>query len=310
MNFLARLWFVLMLAAPAAQSTQAAVHVDDAGRSVELPRPAQRVITLAPNLTEFVYAVGAGDALVGTMDTSNFPQEAQRIPRIGDYQRLDVERILALKPDLVLVWYHGNQGRELAQLEAAGLRLFYLEPRTLDDVARSLIRIGALVGRTAQGEAGAAALRRDVGALRMQYAQAEPVSVFFQVWSRPLMTLNDGHLTSDLIALCGGRNVFGSLHALAPQISLESVVAADPEVILSTREIDAARPLWRREPQRPAFEIWQPFARMTAVKQRWIYTVPGDLVTRQGPRVIDGARALCGALDEVRGERRSLSRRR
>ncbi len=310
MKFLARLWFVLMLAAPAAQSVQAAVHVDDAGRSVELPAPARRVITLAPNLTELVYAVGAGDALVGTMDTSNFPEAAQRLPRIGDYQRLDVERILALKPDLVLVWYHGNQGRELAQLQAAGLRLFYLEPRTLDDVARSLIRIGALVGRAAQGEARAAALRREAEALRLQYARAEPVSVFFQVWSQPLMTLNDGHLTSDLIALCGGRNVFGGLSALAPQISLESVVAADPELIMSTRELDVAHPLWRREPRRRAFEIWRPFTGMTAVKQRWIYTVPGDLVTRQGPRVIDGARAICGALDEVRSERRSLPRQR
>ncbi|HEY0857059.1 MAG TPA: cobalamin-binding protein [Albitalea sp.] len=310
MSVLARLSVVLMLAALVAQGSQGAVHVDDAGRSVELSRPAQRVITLAPNLTEFVFAVGAGDALVGTMDTSNFPAAAQRIPRIGDYQRLDVERILALKPDLVLVWYHGNQGRELAQLEAAGLRLFYLEPRTLDDVARSLALIGSLVGRSAEGEARAAALRREAEALKLRYVQAEPVSVFFQVWSRPLMTLNDGHLTSDLIALCGGRNVFGSLSALAPQISLESVVAADPEVILGTRELDAAQPLWRREPERPGFEIWRPFARMTAVRQRWIYTMPGDLVTRQGPRVIDGARALCGALDEVRAERRSLGPRR
>lgn len=292
----------------ACSGAPAAVHVDDAGRSVDLPQPARRVITLAPNLTEFVYAVGAGAALVGTMDTSNFPEEAKRIARIGDYQRLDVERILALKPDLVLVWHHGNQGRELGQLEAAGLRLFYLEPRSVDEVARSLVRIGALLGHAAQGEAGAAALRRDVEALRRRYAQAEPVSVFFQVWSQPLMTLNGQHLTSDLIALCGGRNVFGSLPALAPQIALESVVAAEPEVILSTRETDADTPLWRREPQRPAFEIWRPFARMTAVKRRWIYTVPGDLLTRQGPRVIDGARAVCAALDEVRAERRSGSR--
>jgi iron complex transport system substrate-binding protein len=298
----------VLFALLACSGAPAAVHVDDAGRSVELPQPARRAITLAPNLTEFVYAVGAGATLVGTMDTSNFPEEAKRIARIGDYQRLDVERILALKPDLVLVWHHGNQGRELGQLEAAGLRLFYLEPRSVEDVARSLTRIGVLLGHAAQGEAGAAALRRDVEVLRRRYAQAEPVSVFFQVWSQPLMTLNGQHLTSDLIALCGGRNVFASLPALAPQIALESVVAADPEVILSTRETDADTPLWRREPQGPAFEIWRPFARMTAVKRRWIYTVPGDLLTRQGPRVIDGARAVCAALDEVRSERRSGAR--
>lgn len=298
----------VLVALVACGSVPAAVHVDDAGRSVELQRPARRVITLAPNLTEFVYAVGAGAALVGTMDTSNFPEQARRIARIGDYQRLDVERILALKPDLVLVWHHGNQGRELGQLEAAGLRLFYLEPRSVDDVARSLARIGALLGHATQGEAAAAALSRDFNTLRRQYARVEPVSVFFQVWSQPLMTLNGQHLTSDLIALCGGRNVFAGLPALAPQIALESVVGADPEVILGTREVDAGTPLWRREPQRPGFAIWRPFARMTAVKQRWLYTVPGDLLTRQGPRVIEGARAVCAALDEVRAERRSGSR--
>lgn len=284
-------------------AARAAVHVDDAGRSVELAAPAQRVITLAPNLTEFVYAVGAGATLVGTMDTSNYPDDAKRIPRIGDYQRLDVERMLALKPDLILVWHHGNQGRELAQLEAAGLRLFYLEPKRLDDVPGTLQRVGALLGHVAQAESRAAQWRREMAALRGRYAGAAPVSVFFQVWSQPLMTLNGQHLTSDLFALCGGRNVFAALPALAPQISVESVVAADPETIFSAREYSDDAPAWRREPQRPGFEMWQQFKRMQAVKRGWFFTVPGDLVTRQGPRVIDGAKAVCAALDEVRAER-------
>lgn len=291
----------LLLAAGLA--VQAAPHVDDAGRSVDLPTPPRRVVTLAPNLTEFVYAVGAGDTLVGTMDTSNYPEAATRVPRIGDYQRLDVERILALKPELILVWHHGNQGRELGQLEAAGLRLFYLEPRRIDDVPRALSRVGALLGREAQGRAQAQALQRELDALRAGHAGAAPVSVFFQVWSQPLMTLNGQHLTSDILALCGGRNVFADLPALAPQISVESVVAADPEAMFTARESAQEGLAWRRDPQRPAFALWRPFTRLTAVRRGWMYSVPGDLITRQGPRIVDGVRAVCAALDEVRLER-------
>lgn len=284
-------------------AAQAAVHVDDAGRAIDFPRPPERVVTLAPNLTEFVYAVGAGTTLVGTMDTSNFPEAARTVPRIGDYQRLDVERILALKPEVILVWHHGNQGRELGQLEAAGLKLFYLEPKRLEDVPSTLERVGALLGREAQARPRAAQWRRELATLRKRYAGAAPVSVFFQVWSQPLMTLNGQHLVSDMLALCGGRNVFAALPALAPQVSLESVVAADPEAIFSAREFTPEPPLWRREPQRKAFAIWQPFRQLTAVRRAWFFTVPGDLLTRQGPRVLEGAGAVCAALDEVRRER-------
>lgn len=284
-------------------AAQAAVHVDDAGRKVVLARPAQRVITLAPNLTEFVYAVGGGAAMVGTMDTSNFPDAAREVVRVGDYQRLDVERIVALQPDLILVWKSGNQGRELAQLEAAGLRLFYFEPRRLDDLPRALERIGALLGRRAQGKARAAQLQRDFTALRQRHANAAPVTVFFQVWSQPVMTLNGDHIVSDLMALCGGRNVFARLAPLAPHVSVEAVVAANPEAMLTTREFSADGPVARREPARPAFEPWRRFASMTAVRRGWMYSIPGDLLTRSGPRAIVGARAVCEALDEVRRER-------
>jgi iron complex transport system substrate-binding protein len=295
--------FVLLLVG----AVQAAVHVDDANRRVEFATTPQRVITLAPNLTEYVYAVGAGSTLVGTMDTSNYPEAAQRVARIGDYQRLDVERILSLKPDVVLVWLHGNRGRELEQLEAAGIKLFYLEPRTIDDVSTTLIRVGALLGHSAQAQTRAAELRRSFVQLRGRYAKVSPVTVFFQVWTRPVMTLNDHHLTSDLMAVCGGKNVFGALPALAPQVSVESVVAADPQAFFTTREFNNTEPAWRREPQAKDFAMWQGF-NLTAVKQGWMFTVPGDLVTRQGPRAIDGARAICAALDEVRRERGTMRR--
>ncbi len=285
-----------------ATTAWAGAHVDDAGRRVEFARPPQRVITLAPNLTEFVYAVGAGGTLVGTMDTSNYPEDAKRVERIGNYQRLDAERIVLLKPDVVLVWKSGNQGRELGQLEAAGIRLFYVEPRRIDDVAQVLVRIGALLGHESEGRQRAATYRQAIGELRKRYAKASPVTVFFQVWTQPLMTLNGQHLTSDLLAMCGGRNVFAALPALAPQISVESVVAADPEAFFTAREFDGNGPTWRREPQAKAFQPWRDFRKLKAVSQGWMFSVPGDLVTRQGPRSAEGAKAFCAALDEVRRE--------
>lgn len=302
-------WFFVLVTAWCCAAAQAAVHVDDAGRSVSFDRAPKRTITLAPNLTEFLYAIGAGDTLVGTMDTSNHPEPAKKVPRIGDYQRIDVERILSFQPDVVFVWHHGNQGRELEQLSAAGIKLFYLEPKRIDDVATTLLRLGALMGRDAQARELAQAFRRDVELLRQRHANAAPVTVFFQVWSQPLMTLNGRHLVSDLFSVCGGRNVFADLPALAPQISVESVVQADPEAVFSAREDDGAPPVLRREPGRENFQAWRAFAGMKAVRQGAFFTIPGDLLTRQGPRVIEGARAICSALDAVRLQRDPVRRR-
>jgi iron complex transport system substrate-binding protein len=293
------------MAALAVAAAQAMTQVDDAGRQVELAKPAQRVITLAPNLTEMVYAVGAGDTLVGTVDTSNFPPQAKVVTRIGNYQRLDIERILMLKPDLVLVWLSGNTNRELAQLEAAGLRLFYLEPRKLADMSRALSRVGVLLGHEAEGERRATALRGELAALQASHAKAPAVRVFFQVWSDPLMTLNDQHLVGEVIQLCGGRNVFGAMPQLVPQLSAESVLAADPEVMVSAADSSPDDAHWQRDPGHRAFASWKRFPKLTAIKRGWLYSIPGDHISRQGPRIVEGVRAMCGALDEVRAERRA-----
>jgi len=281
----------------------AAIHLDDAGRQVDIASPPQRIITIAPNLTELVYAVGAGAALIGTVDTSDYPQDAKAVPRIGNAERLDIERIVSLKPDLILVWLHGNPGREVAQLEAAGLRLFYLEPRRLDDVPRAIERVGALLGHEAQGRDAAADLRKALNVLRETHANAAPVTVFYQVWSQPLMTLNDQHLVSDVIALCRGRNVFGALPQLVPQLSIESVVAADPEAMFTASEFATVGPQWRRDPKHRAFATWSRFAKLTAVRRGWMFAMAGDVLNRQGPRIAQGAAAACAALDEVRKER-------
>jgi iron complex transport system substrate-binding protein len=292
----------LLFAASLALSGAAtsAALIDDAGRSVPLDPPVRRIVTLAPNLTELVHAVGAGAALVATDQSSNHPPEVTSLPRVGDHQRVDIERLVALAPDLVLAWGSGNTARELAQLESAGIRLFRLEPRRLDDIPRALERVGQLLGRAEEGRQRARALRSEIYALRARHAQSAPVRVFYQVWPRPLLTLNDDHLVSDVLRLCGGRNVFGTLGPLVPEVSAESVVSVDPEAMLTA--IEGSGPA-RRTPDAASFSQWISLGATTAVRRTWLYTLPADIVVRGGPRIADGARSLCGVLDEVRRER-------
>ncbi len=287
-----------------ATGARAAEFTDDRGRRVAWQSPPARVVTLAPSLTEIVYAVGGGVRLVAADRYSDHPPAARALPRVGDALRVDIERLLALQPDLVLAWGSGNTGRELAQIEATGVPVFFLEPRRLDDVPRALERVGALLGLAAQGEQAAAALRSELAALRSVHAARAPVSVFYQVWSRPLMTLNDQHLIADVIRLCGGRNVFGALKPLVPELSTESVLAADPEVLFTARESGPqAAGAAQRAPSDAAFALWAPHKGARAVQRGWMFTLPGDTISRQGPRIGEGARAVCSALDEVRRER-------
>jgi iron complex transport system substrate-binding protein len=200
--------------------------VDDSGRTHVFAAPPARVVTLAPSLTELVFAAGAGASVIGTTSLSDFPEAARAIPRIGDAGRIDVERVLTMRPDLVLLWQRGATSREQEQLAAAGIPLFHLEPRRLDDVARAIERLGSLLGSADVAAARAAELRRSLGALRDRHAGAAPVRVFYQVWTRPLMTISRSQLINDVISLCGGRNVFADLAPLVPVVSTESVVAA------------------------------------------------------------------------------------
>ena len=284
-------------------AAQALAVVDDSGRRFDFPSPPRRVVALAPSLSELVFAAGAGAKLVGTTALSDFPEAARRVPRIGDAGRLDVERVLAMKPDLVLVWQRGATSREQEQLAAAGIPLFHLEPRRLDDVATAIERLGDLLGSRAVAAARADQLRRSLAALRQRHADSAPVRVFYQVWTRPLMTINGRQLISDVVSLCGGRNVFAELGPLVPVVSTESVVAADPEAIVTADEQGGAAPPWQRSPDAPVFAVWRDHAGVEAVRRGWLYTLNGDGISRLGPRIVDGAAAMCAVLEQVRRER-------
>jgi iron complex transport system substrate-binding protein len=310
MRRLARSVAVLAFASACVANAAAAaiVAVDDAGHTLTLDRPATRIVTLAPSLTELVFAAGGGNAIVATIVLSDYPAAARALPRVGDAARLDVERIVAARPDLVIVWRHGNTMRELEQLEGAGLRLFRLEPQRLDEVALAIERLGVLLGHEADARLGANALRDRLASLRQLHAGAAPVRVFYQVWSSPLMTINREQMVNDVIELCGGRNVFAALAPLVPLVSTEAVLAADPEAIFTADERGATDAL-RRDIRGTTFALWRRHPSLAAVKGNWLYVLNGDAISRQGPRIVDGATAMCRALDEVRRERGAASTR-
>lgn len=280
---------------------QALTLQDDAGRAISLRAPARRIISLAPSITELLYAAGGGERLVATAEFSDYPPAARKLPRIGTDQRLDLERIVALKPDLVLAWRHGNPQRELDKLTALGIPLFAVEPRRIEDIAPAIERLGRLAGTAATADTAASRFRERLAALRVRHAHATRVRVFYQVWTRPLLTINGEHLISDVLSLCGGNNVFAGQALLVPQLSTESVLAAEPQVIFTARMSETAGDTAaRRDPDADAFEPWKPFAALPAVKSGQLWTVPGDLISRPGPRILDGVQAVCDALDGAR----------
>lgn len=268
---------------------------DDSGRSVTLKQSAQRIISLAPHMTELLFAAGAGEHVVGTVEYSNYPAAAQRIPRIGDSAQLDLERIVALKPDLIVVWQNGNAQRQLDKLLRLGIPVFYNASRRLSDIARAIEQLGRLAGTETIALPTARAFVAREAELRQRYAGRGLVTVFYQIWDKPLMTVNGDHLISDVIRLCGGQNVFADLKLLTPVISTEAVLAADPEAIGGvTAEAGQAGNL----------DGWKKWPRLKAAARDNLFVIPADLITRNTPRILDGAQQLCEQLDAARARRK------
>lgn len=287
-----RVLFALFITALFVPSTRAEVRVtDDAGHDVVLGSPARRIISLGPHLTEIVYATGGGNALVGVIRYSDFPDAARELPIVGDAHAIDFERIAQLKPDLVLVWGSGLNERHKARLRSLGLTVYESEIRQAQGIAGTLRRLGTLLGHTDAADAAARRFEDQWQALAKRHEGKPPVRVFWQLWQEPLMTINREHLISEAMRLCGGVNVFADLPLLTPSVSWEAAVAADPQLIAgSGRRQDAARD----------FAAWRRFANVSAVKQQRFASIDGDLIGRMGPRFVDGAEQLCRAIAGAR----------
>lgn len=266
---------------------------DVSGAGIRLAAPARRIVSLSPHITELLFAAGAGDRLVGTVDYSDYPPAAKLLPRVGGHS-LDLEAIVALKPDLVLGWQSGNAAASVARLRSMGLTVHLSEPKRIEDVAGELERIGLLTGTGATANAAAKAFRERYAQLAARYSRRPSVAVFYQIWKQPLMTVNGKQIISDAIRLCGGRNVFAQLPILAPTVTVEAVIAANPEVIVASG-MGESRPEW--------LDDWRRWTTLTAVARDNLYFVPPDLLQRHTPRILDGAEKLCIHLEAARGKR-------
>lgn len=267
---------------------------DDSGAEVHLKEPARRIISLSPHITEILFAAGAGDRIVGTVDYSDYPPAAKTIARIGNYTNLDLEAIIALKPDLVIGWLTGNSPGEVQTLKRLGIPLFWSEPDRIEDVAGNLEEFGKLAGTSSVAEPAAAGYLGRLAELRQRFSGRPPVRTFYQIWADPPITVGRSQIIGSAIQLCGGVNIFDNLTSMAPVVSIEAVLAADPEVIVASG-MDAARPDW--------LDAWRRWPLLTAVARNNLFSIPPDLMQRSTPRLLDGAEQLCRDLETARERR-------
>jgi iron complex transport system substrate-binding protein len=287
---------ILLAAALLVTSAQAAeVSVrDDTGASIHLAQPARRIVVLAPHLAETVFAAGAGEQLVGTVEFSDYPEAAKKIARVGGYSRIDLEAVAALKPDLIIGWQSGNSPAHIDKLRALGFPVYVSQPNRLEDVAAEIERFGRLAGTRQVGDAAAADYRRHLADLQKRYGERPVVRTFYQIWKEPLSTIGGKQIISSVIRLCGGENVFGALDAMAPTVSVEAVIAANPEAIIASG-MDAARPEW--------LDDWRRWTSINAVARDNLFFVPPELIQRHTPRLLEGAEVLCRHLETARERR-------
>lgn len=281
----------LLIFAPMAVGEGPVTVTDELGREVTLSQPARRIVALAPHIVENIYSAGAGDRLVGAVSYSNYPAEAKALPRVGSYKAASVEQILSVQPDLVMMWESGSSRDTLRQLERLGVAVYVGEPNTLEDVAEAIRHIGVLAGTEDTAERAAGAYLERLARLRETYSDADPVSVFYQVWNQPLQTLSGQHLISDVIRLCGGRNIYADAATIAPKVNMESLLERNPEAIVASGMGDE-RPEWLDE--------WYDWPGLTAVRQDNLFFVPPDLIQRHTARILDGTELFCQHIDTAR----------
>lgn len=300
MNFFIPSWLLLttgmflvsaiLLTAPVGAVAQAVSVTDDDGHQVNLEQPAQRIVSLAPSMTELLFSLGAGDRVVGVMDFSDYPPEARERPIVGRFDMLDMEGILALQPDLIVAWRSGNPRTSIQRLKDLGFTVYTAEPDSLASIAGHLTRLGELTGQQPEATALREQLESELAALQDTYQQRVPVSVFYQVWHSPIISVGGAELINDMISLCGGNNIFAGL-PVGPKVNLEDVLVRDPQVIIASGSNDES-PEWLND--------WLQWPELKAVANRHMYAIAPDLVQRHSMRALQGAALMCEHIDQAR----------
>lgn len=291
MRIFLRLLTAIVLSALTVQAYSVVEVYDDEGTQITLAIPAQRIISLAPSLTELIYSAGAGENLVGVVEHSDFPAAAKALPIVGRFDLLDIERILELDPDLVVAWQTGNPRSSVHQLRQLGLTVYVAEPKSLAAIPSHIERLAVLAGKELNDLKVIYDFRQKLETLDSKYRHQSPVTIFYQVWDRPLITAGGNELINDIIRLCGGRNVFANIRRVAPKVSREAVLKRNPEVIIASG-MAIERPEW--------LDDWLRWPSLKAVANKNLFFVPPDLLQRHTPRALLGAAQICDQLDQAR----------
>ena len=265
--------------------------VDDNGDKLELPSAAQRIISLSPNTTEILFHIGAGKKIVGADEYSNYPAAANDIVRVNNHAAANYELILSLQPDVVIAWQSGNGEQIIGRIRELGIPVFVVETATLNDIPHLYRRLGQLTGFEKKADLQAGKFSDGLNQLRDKFSLGERVRVFYQIWNEPLMTLNGDHMVTDMIELCGGINIFSDAEALVPYVNIESVLAANPQIIISGGKnkndlLDSG--------------FWHKWQGIPAVKNQQLYAIPSDLLQRHSNRILEGTGLMCEYIDLVR----------
>lgn len=264
--------------------------IDDDGHAVVFNKPAVRIISLSPHATELLFAAGATNQVVATVSYSDYPPQAKNIIRIGSYKKIDLESVVKINPDLIIAWNSGGNQQQIEDLKKLGYKVYFSEPRSFEDVATNIKNMGKILGTSEVSETNAGMYLKELVRLKKKYNKLKKVDVFYQVWNKPLMTINNGHLISNVIEFCGGHNVFGEATIRAPKVGIESVIKKNPQAII----------IGMSENRKDWVEPWFQWQSINAVKNKHVYSVNADLIVRQGPRILQGAKLVCEMLEKVR----------
>lgn len=266
---------------------------DDVGNTITMKKPARRIVSLAPHTTELLFAAGAGKKIVATVAYSDFPPQAKQIRRIGNHDSVNMELLVQLKPHLVVAWDSGNPKRITDKIKSLGFIQYFSEPKTLMEIGTSIINLGKLAGSYPEASMAAEQFVDEYYELKTRYDGRSPVTVFYEIWNQPMMTVNGNHIINEVIELCGGKNIFAALSALSPSIGVEAVIAANPDVIIGSSN-DGKPPAW--------LDDWRRWKTLNAVKSNNLYYVNANHVHRHTPRILKGVVEVCEILDTARGK--------
>ena len=287
------IWMCVQLPVAMAASTGGSTHApwqlrDDEGRTLTLAAPPQRIVSLSPGATAMLFAAGGGTRVVGTPEFSEEPAAARAIARIGDSHGFDLEKILALHPDVVIAWTGAFSAAQLLQFERAGLSVYRHRVERLDDLPVALRRLGTLLDTAPVADAAADALQSRIAALRTQYQRKLKPRVLLQIWDHPVYTLGGEQLISDAIEACGYQNLYAELRAAAPAVSLESVAARDPDVIVAVASDDHSARDWLNQ--------WRALPKLNAVRHGRLLSFVDARLSRLGPEAVSATESLCAQL--------------